>query len=45
MARKNSDRYDPWYTKVAFGVFLCILVGLLVATYTGVPVVHFLTHH
>ena len=27
MARKKSDRHDPWCTKVAFGVFPCVLVG------------------
>ena len=29
------NRYDPWYVKVAFGLFLCVLVGALVALYTG----------
>jgi hypothetical protein len=42
---RKSDRYDPWYTKVAFGVFLCVLVGMLVARYSGVPVVDFLANH
>jgi hypothetical protein len=39
---KRSDRYDPWYTKIAFGLFLCVLVGTLVALYSGVPVPHFI---
>lgn len=43
MGRKNSDRYDPWYAKVAFGLFLCVLVGMVVALNTGVPMGHFLT--
>ena len=42
MAMRNSERYDPWYVKVAFGVFLCLLVGSLVALYSGVPVPHFI---
>ena len=45
MARNESDRYDPWYVKAAFGLFLCSLVGLLVALYSGVPVAQFLTTH
>jgi len=32
----RSDRYDPWYAKAAFGVFLCVLVGSLIALYSGV---------
>jgi hypothetical protein len=42
MVLRKSDRYDPWYTKLGFGLFLCVLVGMLVALYSGVPVVHFL---
>ena len=49
VASKNvTNRYDPWYAKVAFGLFLCSLsslVGLLVALYSGVPVVQFMTAH
>ena len=30
-----SERYDPWYAKAAFGVFLVGLVGSLVALYSG----------
>ena len=41
--RQKSNRYDPWYAKVAFGLFLCVLVGSLVALYSGVPVVQFVT--
>ena len=33
---KSSGRYDPWYVKLAFGLFLCVLVGVLVATYSGI---------
>ena len=31
--RSSNNRYDPWYVKVAFGIFLCVLVGLLVVLY------------
>jgi len=31
--RQKSNRYDPW----------CVLVGSLVALYSGVPVVQFVT--
>jgi hypothetical protein len=41
--RQRFDHYDPWYAKVAFGLFLCVLVGSLVALYSGVPVVQFVT--
>jgi hypothetical protein len=41
--REKSNRHDPWYAKVAFGLFLCVLVGSLVALYSGVPVVQFVT--
>jgi hypothetical protein len=34
--REKSNRYDPWYTKVGSGLFLCVLVGSLVALYSGV---------
>ena len=40
---KKSNRYDPWYAKAAF-VLLCVLVGSLVALYSGVPVAQFMTH-
>ena len=30
---RSSNRYDPWYVKVAFGIFLCVLVGLLGVLY------------
>jgi hypothetical protein len=39
---RKSERYDPWYVKVAFGVFLCVLVASLVGLYSGVPVPHFI---
>ena len=39
--REKSNHYDPWYAKIAFGLFLCVLVGSLVALYSGVPVVEF----
>ena len=39
---RKSQRYDPWYVKVAFGVLLCALVGSLIALYSGVPVPHFI---
>ena len=32
----NSSRYDAWYSKAAFGFFLCVLVGVLVVTYSGI---------
>jgi hypothetical protein len=41
--REKSNRHDPWYAKVAFGLFLCVLVGSLVARYSGVPVVQYVT--
>ena len=31
----SSNRYDPWYAKAAFGVFLFVIVGALVALYSG----------
>jgi len=31
-----SERYDPWYAKAAFGVFLFGLVATLIALYSGV---------
>ena len=30
-----SDRHDPSYVMAAFGVFLCVLVGSLIALYSG----------
>ena len=45
VASNVTNRYDPWYAKVAFGLFLSSLVGLLVALYSGVPVVQFMTAH
>ena len=30
---RSFNRYDPWYVKVAFGLFLCALVGVLVVLY------------
>jgi hypothetical protein len=39
---RNSKPYDPWYAKVAFGVFVCVLVGSLIALYSGIPVAHFI---
>jgi hypothetical protein len=41
--REKSNCYDPWYAKVAFGLFLCVLVGSLVALYSSVPVVQYVT--
>jgi hypothetical protein len=35
MASSSSNRYDPWYAKAAFGAFLFVLVGSLVALYSG----------
>jgi hypothetical protein len=35
MASSSSNRYDPWYAKAAFGVFLFVIVGALVALYSG----------
>jgi hypothetical protein len=43
MARNREKSNDPWYAKVAFGLFLCVLVGSLVALYSGIPVVQFVT--
>jgi hypothetical protein len=40
---EKSNRYDPWYAKAAFGLLLCVLVGSLVALYSGVPGA-FMTH-
>jgi hypothetical protein len=31
----SSDRYDSWCAKAAFGVLLCVVVGSLVALYSG----------
>ena len=39
---RKSEQYDAWYVKVVFGVFLCVLVGSLIALYSGVPVPHFI---
>ena len=33
---RKSGRYDPWYAKVAFGLFILVLVGSLIALYSGV---------
>jgi hypothetical protein len=33
--REQDGRYDPWYVKVLFGLFLCALVGVLVALRSG----------
>jgi len=41
--REKSNHYDPWYAKIAFALFLCVLVGSLVALYSGVPLVQFVT--
>lgn len=41
--RERYARYDPWYAKVGFGIFLSVLVGSLVALYSGVPIVQFVT--
>ena len=35
-ASDASARYDPWYVKVAFGLFLSALVGFLAVLY-GLP--------
>jgi hypothetical protein len=43
MARNREKSDDPWYAKVVFGLFLFVLVGSLVALYSGVPVVQFVT--
>jgi hypothetical protein len=32
---RKSGRYDPWYAKVAFSLFILVLVGSLVALYSG----------
>ena len=29
-ADTTSNRYDPWYVKVAFGVIVSLVVGVLV---------------
>jgi hypothetical protein len=31
----SANRDDPWYAKAAFGVLLCVIVGALVALYSG----------
>jgi hypothetical protein len=35
-ADATSDRYDPWYVKVTFGLFVILVVGLL-AVLHGAP--------
>jgi len=35
-ADTTSNRYDPWYVKVAFGVFVSLVVGVLVVLH-GAP--------
>ena len=41
--REKSNRYDPWYAKVAFGLLPCVLIGTLVAHYSGLPVDQYVT--
>jgi len=36
VSEAHSDRYDPWYVKVAFGLFLSALVGILIVLH-GLP--------
>jgi hypothetical protein len=39
MVTRDGEKYsphDPWHAKVAFGVFLCALMGSLIALYSGV---------
>ena len=39
MVTRDVEKYsphDPWHAKVAFGVFLCVLVGSLIVLYSGV---------
>jgi hypothetical protein len=31
--KKAPENYDPWYAKVAFAVFLSVLVGSFIAMY------------
>jgi hypothetical protein len=38
---RRPERYDPWYAKAAFGVFLCGLAGSLVALYSGASILGF----
>jgi hypothetical protein len=38
---RRPERYDPWYAKAAFGVFLCGLAGSLVALYAGASILGF----
>jgi hypothetical protein len=33
----RTDRYDPWYVKVAFGLFLSALVCSLIVLYGLIP--------
>jgi hypothetical protein len=40
---KKPNHYDPRYAKAAFGLLLVVLVGSLVALYSGVPVAQFMT--
>jgi hypothetical protein len=35
-ADEMSNRYDPWYVKVTFGLFVTLVVGLL-AVLHGTP--------
>jgi hypothetical protein len=32
----TSNRYDPWYVKVTFGLFVTLVVGVLVVLH-GAP--------
>ena len=31
----SANRDDPWYAKAAFGILLCVIVGALLALYSG----------
>ena len=34
-AYTTSNRYDPWYVKMAFGVFVALVVGVLVVLHSA----------
>jgi hypothetical protein len=35
-ADATTNRYDPWYVKVAFGLFVALVVGVLIVLH-GAP--------
>jgi hypothetical protein len=35
MAAADTTRYDPWYVKVTFGVFVTLVVGFLAVLHSA----------